>query len=76
MSVTRAPGGDHVPLIRSALDIERGTVVRGAVIAALFAAVVVVLPSMVGADWITTLTSVAIYSVVALGLGIFSGASG
>jgi branched-chain amino acid transport system permease protein len=76
LSVTRAPGGDHVPLIRSALDVERGTVVRGAVIAALFAVVLIVLPSRVGADWITTLTSVAIYSVVALGLGILYGRVG
>ena len=49
---------------------------RGAIIAALLVVVLFVLPSRVGADWITTLTSVAIYSVVALGLGILYGRVG
>ena len=34
------------------------------------------LPSIAGADWITTFTSVAIYSVVALGFGILYGRVG
>ena len=34
------------------------------------------LPSQLGADWITTFTSVAIYSVVALGFGILYGRVG
>jgi len=76
VSVTRVPGGGHAPLNRSARALERGTIVRGSVIAALLVVVIVVLPSMVGADWITTLTSVAIYSVVALGLGILYGRVG
>jgi len=62
--------------IGSARGIERGTLVRAVVIAALFAFVLFVLPSRVGADWITTLTSVAIYSVAALGFGILYGRVG
>ena len=45
--------------------------------AALFLAVVLfVLPILFGAEWITTFTSVAIYSVVAAGLGILYGRVG
>jgi branched-chain amino acid transport system permease protein len=58
-----------------ALSVERGTIVRAAIILALLA-FVLTLPSSLGADWITTLTSVAIYSVVALGLGILYGRVG
>ncbi len=50
--------------------------VRAAIIVALLAFALFVLPSFVGADWITTFTSVAIYSVVALGLGILYGRVG
>ena len=50
-------------------------IVRATVILALLA-LVLALPSRLGADWITTLTSVAIYSVVALGLGILYGRVG
>jgi hypothetical protein len=42
----------------------RGAVIAGAIVVALF-----VLPLM-GGDWVGTFTSVAIYSVVAAGLGI------
>ena len=42
----------------------------------LLALVIFALPSFVGADWITTFTSVAIYSVVALGLGLLYGRVG
>jgi anti-sigma factor RsiW len=50
--------------------------VRGVVIAALLASSLVALPALVGSDWITTFTSVAIYSVVALGFGILYGRVG
>ena len=59
-----------------ALSVERGAIVRAAIILALLAFVLFVLPGSVGTDWITTLTSVAIYSVVALGLGILYGRVG
>jgi branched-chain amino acid transport system permease protein len=62
-------------LTRPAFSIERGAIVRAVLILA-FLAFVLALPNRLGADWITTLTSVAIYSVVALGLGILYGRVG
>ena len=56
--------------------LERGVIVRAAVAVTLLAIAIFVLPSLVGADWITTFTSVAIYSVVALGFGILYGRVG
>jgi branched-chain amino acid transport system permease protein len=63
-------------LALSEFSLERGTIVRAAIIVVLLALVVFAIPSFVGADWITTFTSVAIYSVVALGLGILYGRVG
>jgi hypothetical protein len=40
-------------------SVERGTIIRAAIILVLLA-IVLALPSQLGADWITTLTSVAI----------------
>ncbi len=56
--------------------VERGALVRAAVILTLLAVVLFALPGSLGAAWITTLTSVAIYSVVSLGLGILYGRVG
>jgi branched-chain amino acid transport system permease protein len=56
--------------------LDRGTVVRVAVAATLLAIAIFVLPHIAGSDWITTFTSVAIYSVVALGFGILYGRAG
>ena len=42
----------------------------------LLALVIFALPQFVGADWITTFTSVAIYAVAALGFGILYGRVG
>jgi branched-chain amino acid transport system permease protein len=55
---------------------ERGVAVRAAVALGLLAIALFVLPHTAGADWITTFTSVAIYSVVALGFGILYGRVG
>lgn len=55
---------------------ERGALVRGAVVVALLAVAVGLLPHIAGSDWITTFTSVAIYSVAALGFGILYGRVG
>jgi branched-chain amino acid transport system permease protein len=52
---------------RSALE-SRGAIGRMAVIAAFLGIVLFVLPAVLGGDWIKTLTSVAIYAVVAAGL--------
>lgn len=56
--------------------VERSTVVRAAVALVLLAVAIFALPQLAGADWITTFTSVAIYSVVALGFGILYGRVG
>ncbi len=61
---------------RAALAVERGAIVRGAGIAAFLVIVLFVLPSAFAADWISTFTSVAIYSVVAAGLGVLYGRVG
>ncbi|MGZ4339946.1 MAG: branched-chain amino acid ABC transporter permease [Gaiellaceae bacterium] len=56
--------------------VERTTVVRAVVALALLVIAILALPHLAGADWITTFTSVAIYSVVALGFGILYGRVG
>ena len=56
--------------------LDRGTVTRAVVVAALLAVALFVLPSTLGGDWINTLTSVAIYSVVAAGLVVLYGKVG
>ncbi|HWB22615.1 MAG TPA: branched-chain amino acid ABC transporter permease [Gaiellaceae bacterium] len=71
-----ASGGERTALARPQLRLEAGVLKRAVVIAVLLVFVVVVLPTQVGADWITTFTSVGIYSLVALGLGILYGRVG
>ena len=61
---------------RFAPALERSILIRAGIIVALVAFTIVVLPNLVGSDWITTLTSVAEYSVVSLGLGILYGRVG
>ena len=48
--------------------VARGILGRSAVITAFFAVVLFVIPAVLGGDWVKTLTSVAIYAVVAAGL--------
>jgi branched-chain amino acid transport system permease protein len=55
---------------------DRGTLIRAAVAVGLLAIAIFALPHLAGSDWITTFTSVAIYSVVALGFGILYGRAG
>jgi branched-chain amino acid transport system permease protein len=61
---------------RFAPALEQGILIRAGIIVVLVAFTIVVLPNLVGSDWITTLTSVAEYSVVSLGLGILYGRVG
>ena len=56
--------------------LDRGTLIRAAVALVLLLIALFALPKMAGSDWITTFTSVAIYSVVALGFGILYGRAG
>jgi branched-chain amino acid transport system permease protein len=58
------------------LQLDRNLAVRGLVIAVLLVFVVAAVPKLVGADWITTFTSVAIYSLAALGFGLLYGRVG
>ena len=75
MEATPAPG-ESTAAARTAPPLERRTIARGAVALVLLAVAIGVLPAIVGADWITTFTSVAIYSVAALGFGILYGRVG
>jgi branched-chain amino acid transport system permease protein len=56
--------------------VERGIAVRGVIIAALLLFVVFAVPTLVGADWLTTFASVSIYAIVACGFGILYGRVG
>jgi branched-chain amino acid transport system permease protein len=55
---------------------DRDTVVRGVVIAALLMLVLFGAPAVIGIYWIKILTATAIYSVVALGAGLLYGRVG
>jgi branched-chain amino acid transport system permease protein len=76
VSTTPAASASQPGAVRSALHIDRANAIRAAVIAGLLAFVIAAVPELVGADWITTFTSVAIYSVVALGFGVLYGRVG
>ena len=58
------------------MQIERGHVVRTLVIAGLFALALFAVPELIGVYWVKILTAAAIYSVVALGLGLLYGRVG
>jgi len=74
-------GTAHTPerAVRDRTDdqrIDRGTAVRAVVIAGLFAFAFLAIPQLIGVYWIVVLTSVAIYSIVALGAGLLYGRVG
>jgi branched-chain amino acid transport system permease protein len=56
--------------------LDAGDRVRAGVISLLLAFVVIVLPQLLSGYWVTVCTSVAIYTIVALGLGILMGRTG
>jgi branched-chain amino acid transport system permease protein len=56
--------------------LNQGERVRAVIIAALLAFVLAILPSLLSGYWTNVCTAVAIYSVVALGLGILMGRTG
>jgi branched-chain amino acid transport system permease protein len=58
------------------IELERGQVVRVLVIAGLFALALFAVPELIGIYWVKILTAAAIYSVVALGLGLLYGRVG
>jgi branched-chain amino acid transport system permease protein len=55
---------------------ERGQIIGGLVIAGLFALALFAVPELIGVYWVKILTAAAIYSVVALGLGLLYGRVG
>jgi branched-chain amino acid transport system permease protein len=57
-----------VPSLDLASPLARGIIGRSAVIVAFLGVALFVLPSVLGGDWIKTLTAVAIYALVAAGL--------
>ena len=75
MDTTPTPGRGAAAAARAALPLDRGTLVRVVAIVVFLAIALVVLPT-IGSDWTTTFTSVAIYSVITLGLGILYGRVG
>jgi branched-chain amino acid transport system permease protein len=74
MDAVRAGETERKPARR--VTVERPDVIRGAVIAALLAIALFLLPATLGSDWINTFTSVAVYSVVAAGLVVLYGRVG
>jgi branched-chain amino acid transport system permease protein len=60
----------------SRLRLSRGDAIRAGVIVVLVAIVMFVVPALVSLFWVDTFTSTAIYSIVALGLGLLVGRVG
>src|SRR4051794_20325167 len=61
---------------RPIIHLDKGERIRSAVVAVLLAFVIIVLPSMLSAYWTDVATSVVIYTIVALGLGLLMGRVG
>ncbi len=76
MEVGPAAGGERDVGVSPAFGIERRTVLRAGFAAVFLAVAIFVLPSFLGADWISTFTSVAIYAIVAAGFGVLYGRVG
>jgi branched-chain amino acid transport system permease protein len=76
VSTVPAASSNRPGVVRAALELDRATAARVVVIAGVLALVLVALPEFVGTDWIVTFTSVAIYSVVALGFSVLYGRVG
>jgi branched-chain amino acid transport system permease protein len=75
MSIARSQSGLRAALGGSTLVRGGGLALRAAIIAAFLVIVLFVLP-LAGGDWVSTFTSVSIFSVVAAGLGILYGRVG
>jgi branched-chain amino acid transport system permease protein len=75
LDTTPTPGRGAAAAARAALPLDRGTLARVVAIVVFLAIALLVLPT-IGSDWTTTFTSVAIYSVITLGLGILYGRVG
>ncbi|HZQ65359.1 MAG TPA: branched-chain amino acid ABC transporter permease [Gaiellaceae bacterium] len=76
MEARSAASPNRLEAVRAAFDVDRGTLVRVGVVAGLLALALAAAPELLGSDWIFTFTSVAIYSIVALGFGLLYGRVG
>jgi branched-chain amino acid transport system permease protein len=76
MSVARTSRELRASLARAPVRIDTHTAVRAVVIAVLLVFVLYAIPELTGTFWLKIATSVAIYSVVALGLGLLYGRVG
>jgi branched-chain amino acid transport system permease protein len=74
--VSEAPAAKGRAWARPGIDFDRRKLISAAVAAGLILFVLFGLPALFGADWITTFTSVAIYSIAALGFGLLYGRVG
>lgn len=70
--MTQAEGAPAARGVR----VDRGTAIRGVVVAALVVFALVALPSILSVYWIGILTATAIYAIVALGLNVLFGRTG
>src|SRR5262245_3989703 len=76
MADTGATDQERVVRTPLASRVRRGTAIRALVISALLAFVLIALPALLSTYWIKVLTTVAIFSVVALGLNLLFGRVG
>jgi branched-chain amino acid transport system permease protein len=76
VSTTSAAAENGVEEGRSGFHVDRGLATRGLVILAFLIVVVFLLPAVTGSAWVKTYTTVAIYAVVAAGLGVLYGRVG
>jgi branched-chain amino acid transport system permease protein len=76
LSAEQVSSGQGAVSRRLHLEIGRRTIVSAAIAVGLILFAILALPALLGSDWITTFTSVAIYSVVALGFGLLYGRVG
>jgi branched-chain amino acid transport system permease protein len=74
--VSEAPAAEGRAWARPGIDLDRRMVISAAVTLGLILFAVLGLPALFGADWITTFTSVVIYSIAALGFGLLYGRVG
>ena len=76
MRAAGAPGGARAALAQATWGVGRTTAARTAAISALLLFVLLALPALLSDYWITVLTAVAIFTVVALGLNLLFGRVG
>ena len=76
MTTTSATTEDRVAPERRTFRVDRGVGGRAVAILVFLLVAMFVLPAVTGSDWVKTYTSVAIYAVVAAGLGVLYGRVG